>query len=205
MSDQPTIEEREDGPLVVKGLKTLTGTDGEAMEVKEVMALCRCGKSKMKPFCDGTHKEAGFKSRGGEPSGKDVVLTYEGDGLTLTYNPLLCSHAAHCVGHASGIFDPKRKPWADPHQGSKEDLMEILRACPSGALALKDGGHQFQEAAEITVAKNGPYQVQGASIDAAASGKGATEEKYVLCRCGLSGNKPYCDGTHYNKGWSDQD
>ena len=56
MSDTPAIEERENGPLVVKGLKSMKGTDGNDVEVKPVMALCRCGASKSKPFCDGSQE-----------------------------------------------------------------------------------------------------------------------------------------------------
>ncbi len=62
MSDTPIIEERENGPLVVKSVQSMTLADGQVVEVKEVMALCRCGASKSKPFCDGSHKDIGFES-----------------------------------------------------------------------------------------------------------------------------------------------
>ncbi|MGB3315634.1 MAG: CDGSH iron-sulfur domain-containing protein, partial [Albidovulum sp.] len=81
-----TIEARENGPLVVKGLDELTGPDGEALEVKPVVALCRCGASKTKPFCDGSHKANGFDSTSGTPSGKNTLLHYEGAEVSVTYN-----------------------------------------------------------------------------------------------------------------------
>lgn len=201
MTDRPTIEERENGPLVVKGLARLTGSDGAEIEVKPVMALCRCGGSSNKPFCDGSHKSNGFESRGGTPAGKDVLLSYRGEHLTVLYNPRLCSHAAECGKRAPRAFDPTQRPWINPDLASVEKLEEVVRACPSGALQIEGRGHLLPESAGITVEENGPYRVIGAEIDADPAGEGASAEKKVLCRCGLSGNKPYCDGSHRDAGW----
>lgn len=52
----------EDGPLVIKGNVTLLASSGRVAWQGEKVALCRCGASKNKPFCDGSHVEAGFKS-----------------------------------------------------------------------------------------------------------------------------------------------
>ncbi len=60
MTDQPSIEERDSGPLIVKNLKSFTLPDGSEVEGKPVMALCRCGASKNKPFCDGSHYDKGW-------------------------------------------------------------------------------------------------------------------------------------------------
>ena len=49
------------GPLFVRNCPKLTGSDGEDIPVKPGMALCRCGHSKNKPFCDGSHVEAGWR------------------------------------------------------------------------------------------------------------------------------------------------
>lgn len=58
-----TITPYRDGPLLVRGPFTLRDQDGNAIDAgRDVVALCRCGKSRMKPFCDGTHKLAGFKA-----------------------------------------------------------------------------------------------------------------------------------------------
>ncbi len=207
MTDTPEIEERENGPLVVKGLRRMVGPDGAEVEVKEVMALCRCGHSKTKPFCDGSHKEAGFQSRGGEPAGKDRLLTYEGSEVTVTYNPLLCSHAAECGRLASHVFNPSQKPWVQPDSGTVAEVKAVVAACPSGALALKreDGSreHRLSDRCDVVIEKNGPYWVQNVKCPVGAQGEGMSSKKYVLCRCGLSGNKPYCDGTHRDEGWTD--
>ena len=109
MTTKPIVEERENGPLVVKGVTRMTDADGNAMEAKPVMALCRCGQSKNKPFCDGRHKDAGFESRGGKPEGPDRFFTYEGKDVTVSFNPRLCGHAAECGRIASNIFDVNQK------------------------------------------------------------------------------------------------
>jgi CDGSH-type Zn-finger protein len=59
--DRVTITPYRDGPLLVRGPFTLVDQDGQEIEVgREVIALCRCGKSRIKPLCDSTHKAAGF-------------------------------------------------------------------------------------------------------------------------------------------------
>jgi CDGSH-type Zn-finger protein len=57
----------------------------------------------------------------------------------------------------------------------------------------------------IEVEKNGPYHVANIALDAEFNGAGASRAKYSLCRCGLSKNKPFCDGSHYGAKWSDED
>lgn len=203
MSDQenPTIEERENASLIVKNLRSMRDENGDELEIKPVRALCRCGHSKNKPFCDGSHIAAGFISRGGDPAGKDRLITYEGTDIAITYNPRLCSHAAECARISGHIFDSTKRPWVQIDNGSVADVRAVVAACPSGAFALANGEHLIPERAEIEVEKNGPLWVTGPTIDCQSADQGATPEKYVLCRCGLSGNKPYCDGTHKGKGW----
>ena len=55
-----TITIRKNGPLIVSGPVTLKDADGTVFEAKETMALCRCGASTKKPYCDGTHSKVGF-------------------------------------------------------------------------------------------------------------------------------------------------
>lgn len=63
-----TITPYRDGPLLVRGPVRFVDQDGEEIAIdRKVVALCRCGKSRIKPLCDGTHKLAGFRA----PSGLD--------------------------------------------------------------------------------------------------------------------------------------
>ena len=65
MPDEVTIRITKNGPLTVKGPVRLEGADGEVWtDVPEGanLALCRCGLSKVRPFCDGSHNAGGFDS-----------------------------------------------------------------------------------------------------------------------------------------------
>ena len=63
MSDGVTITTYEDGPLLVRGSFAVVTQDGETIDGgRSTVALCRCGKSARKPFCDGTHKLTGFRA-----------------------------------------------------------------------------------------------------------------------------------------------
>ncbi len=55
MSDQTTIQAKENGPYLVTNCNTLKGFDGAHYQSEGTVALCRCGGSKNKPYCDGTH------------------------------------------------------------------------------------------------------------------------------------------------------
>jgi CDGSH-type Zn-finger protein len=62
-----TITAYENGPLLVRGAFDLMDQDGNEIEkYRRTIALCRCGRSRIKPFCDGTHKRTGFKASGGQ-------------------------------------------------------------------------------------------------------------------------------------------
>lgn len=206
MDDEPkfTIEPRPNGPLVLKGVRTIRGEAGEALQVKPVTVLCRCGHSRNKPYCDGSHKVVGFRSDDETtPAGRDRVISYDGADVTVTYNPRLCSHAAECSRLAGRVFNANEKPWVQPDRGSRAEIEAVVAACPSGALALAGRAHRLPEGrADVQVERNGPYWVLGATIDAPVPGEGSCPGKFVLCRCGLSGNKPYCDGTHRDAGWT---
>ncbi|MEV4728044.1 MULTISPECIES: CDGSH iron-sulfur domain-containing protein [Micromonospora] len=59
-----TITAYPDGPLLVRGDFALVTPDGRAIETRRgAVALCRCGRSGRKPFCDGTHRAVGFRSQ----------------------------------------------------------------------------------------------------------------------------------------------
>ena len=203
----PSIKEREGGPLIASAVPALTSSRGEAFESKPVMALCRCGASKNKPYCDGSHGVIGFDSSPSEDRTKDEILTYEGEEITVHYNRLLCSHAAECGKRQKAAFDSSRKPWIIPDNASKEGIMEVIQACPSGALRFSVPGEEPQQDQPdtdgVTVERNGPYRVVGIPLAEPRLAEGANAEKYVLCRCGASKNKPYCDGSHYDIGWKD--
>ena len=199
---------RKDGPYLAKNVESLLDEGGSPLKTKDLMPLCRCGLSSDKPFCDGSHREEGWSDEaGGEPSGKDALRAYEGAEVTVLYNPRICSHAAVCVSELPAVFDPDRRPWIVPDEAPAEAVRAACRDCPSGALRVKGEDHAFPERPRITVQKDGPLWIEGPALDhdgADVAGEGGTTGKYVLCRCGLSGNKPFCDGSHADAGWKSE-
>lgn len=124
------------GPLFVRGDLAIEGAPGDAPGLAYRAALCRCGKSRNKPFCDNSHEKAGFSDYGavGE-SGSDEAES----GGTLAINPV----------------------------------------------------------------KDGPLMLLGNLTIRNSSGRDAWHgNKVALCRCGESGNKPFCDGSHKSAGFT---
>jgi CDGSH-type Zn-finger protein len=74
------IRVRDSGPFVIEGPVTIVDADGNPFEIpanKPAVALCRCGHSQRKPFCDGSHKACGFlaEERAGEITNDEIRMT----------------------------------------------------------------------------------------------------------------------------------
>ena len=198
---KPSIECRTDGPYLVKDLDAFANSKGEPIGCKAVMALCRCGGSATKPFCDGTHKKNGFSgARQTQPAAKRD--TYRGKKITIYDDRAICAHSARCSDNLAAVFKYGSEPWIDPDGASAEAIIAAIRKCPSGALsyAVNDVEAPAQQrGCAVTVTKDGPYAVVGAiPLAGQAADAIAAMECYTLCRCGGSKNKPFCDGTHWS-------
>jgi len=173
--------------------------------LKEQYALCRCGHSQNKPFCDGTHQKIGFI--GTETAGSEPYLSHpriiRGPELELQDYENLCVHARFCM-RAGGIWDLTENP-DDP--SAKETAIEEACNCPSGRLVLKDRetGRIIEPILEKSIViieypprgEHGPLWVRGGIPIISSEGKPYTiRNRVTLCRCGRSRNKPFCDGSH---------
>ena len=204
-------------PKVVENLKNFKG---EPLSTTVGIALCRCGKSNRKPFCDGTHSIIGFSSQNVNLNENDTnKLTiknkrrdYVGKEITIHDNRKICSHAKECVNNLPSVFKLGSKPWIDSDGSKIQDIINTVRKCPSGALSYSIDGIEYRDPKEqrdpiLTVLKNGPYYITG-GIDLIGEniefGEGASKEHYTLCRCGASENKPFCDGTHRTINFKDE-
>jgi CDGSH-type Zn-finger protein/uncharacterized Fe-S cluster protein YjdI len=128
-----------DGPLYVRGDVVLSDGADEVIVEDTRVALCRCGASKKKPFCDGSHSDAGFVHDGSLGEGGVKNMEVSGD--------------------------------------------ERLR---------------------VRVSRGGPLLVRGDFVVRSADGSDERRGSVVaFCRCGHSGNKPFCDGTHRRVGISE--
>ena len=137
------------------------------------------------------------------PTVEGGVEHIEGKKLTLVYEGKRCIHARFCVTGAPSVFLANVKgPWIHPDAMSVEGLVEIAHACPSGAIRYERKDGAANEKAPpvnlIAVREAGPYAVRG---DILLDGEPANY-RATLCRCGASKNKPYCDGSHHEIGFS---
>lgn len=205
---KPTIAPAENGPLIVKRLQRLRNSKGEELTVRAVVALCRCGGSANKPFCDGTHARNGFSGENTADRSRNRQKRYPGSEVTILDNRFLCAHVGACTDGLPEVFGSGKRGWITPDGAPGEQIQEVVRRCPSGALAFALGAGEAVEIERdpaITVSKNGPYYVVGAcSLQVDGWGEGASREHYALCRCGQSKNKPFCDGSHWDAGFTDE-
>ncbi|GLZ80221.1 hypothetical protein Afil01_50280 [Actinorhabdospora filicis] len=128
----------------------------------------------------------------------DRVKTYTAPGTAVRFDARRCAHAEECVKGLPEVFDPARRPWIDPSLADPDAIAEVVARCPSGALHAAVDGVWAKEGGPtaITALADGPLEVRGDfEVD------GRREVRALLCRCGDSANKPWCDGTHVRKGW----
>ena len=173
--------------------------------VQEKYALCRCGQSDNKPFCDGTHAKIHFdgtEAGDREPFDKGAGVI-SGPALTLADNEHLCVHARFCM-RAGGIWNLVEQ---SGDQEARYIAIEEACNCPSGRLVITDNesGKAIEPEFEKSIVvieypprgEHGPLWVRGGIPIESADGKPyEIPNRVTLCRCGRSGNKPFCDGSH---------
>jgi CDGSH-type Zn-finger protein len=178
--------------------------DGKKYPSKDNYALCRCGKSRTKPFCDGTHAQVNFD--GTETASRRAYLKQakkiSGPELELTDAKKLCAITRFCE-RAGGIWDLVQKP--DTPE-AKRIAIEEAGNCPSGRLVVWDKQGkaiepQFQPSIGLVEdpqeGMRGPIWVRGSIPIVSANGNiYEIRNSVTLCRCGKSSNNPFCDGSH---------
>jgi len=213
------IEVTKNGPYLVSGGLPLsehhivTNAEGDSLDYREGKkhpapahyALCRCGQSGSKPFCDGTHGKVHFD--GTETASREPYLeqteTIDGPTVRLTDAESLCAFARFC--------DPKGRIWNLVEQTDDPEVRKIVEYeaahCPAGRLVVWDKKTgkaiepKFQSSLGLIedTAKqvSGPIWVRGGIPVISADGKAyEVRNRVTLCRCGQSNNKPFCDGSH---------
>jgi len=135
-----------------------------------------------------------------------VERVYRNENLEVLWEPSLCIHVGACFTNLLPVFNPQRRPWVNLNAASPDEIAEVIRQCPTGALHYRrfDGGPQEEPDSEITIQPrtNGPLFLRGPLKVVDIRGNVVREDtRLALCRCGASGNKPYCDGTHREFGF----
>ena len=188
-------------------LPALRRASGSPLETRGGVALCRCGGSQKKPFCDGTHRTNGFSDAKLADGRNDRRDSYAGKGITIHDNRGICSHAGFCTDSLKSVFRMGSEPWVDAGGAAVQEIVATIRKCPSGALSYSIDGVEHrdqQREPAVTVTDHGPYAVTGGiELLGVAFGQEASREHYTLCRCGASRNKPFCDGSHWHVNFRD--
>jgi CDGSH-type Zn-finger protein/truncated hemoglobin YjbI/ferredoxin len=207
--ETPTIAVQVNGPYVVTNVSRLRNWLGEEMPARPQMALCRCGGSRTKPFCDGSHLQNHFNGDKDPDRVPDRRDRYAGQQITVLDNRGLCAHAGFCTDRLPSVFQLGKEPFVAPSGGRMDDIIRTVASCPSGALSVAVGTREARDLVDpvrppaIEVSRDGPYRVTGGITLVDAQGRpeprneGASLEHYSLCRCGHSQNKPFCSGKHW--------
>lgn len=179
----------------------------------EPTALCRCGASKSKPYCDGSHTTHKWKARlTAHPEALlDSVEITSGDELTLTDNPQYCVFARFCDA-GGGVWAATETSFDST---SRRQAIRQASICPSGRLMIWGNGSDlpFERLYEPSLGlieddalnvSGGLWVRGGIRIEREDGVAYEIRNRTVLCRCGESANKPYCDGSHASLHWHDE-
>jgi len=187
---------------------------GKRFPDREKYALCRCGESENKPYCDGTHDEIRFD--GTETAGNEAYLdqadTLTGPDLILTDVEAFCAIARFC-DRRGGVWNLTDD--SDDPESRKTAIQEACD-CPAGRLVAWDKTTEkpIEPRFEPSISliedpeqnASGPIWVKGGVPIVSADGtQYEIRNRITLCRCGESENKPFCDGNHLSSGFNDGD
>lgn len=180
-------------------------SEGRKFDVDEEYQLCRCGQSKNKPFCDGSHLKVGFEGK--ETASRRPIERqsehFEGPGMVLSDDENLCAFARFC--------DPGGKIWSLIEHADRPEVRDLvireMSHCPSGRLVLREKGAREPIEPKLppsigivedpAMECSGPLWVRGDIRVESADGKAYERRNRVtLCRCGASSNMPFCNGSH---------
>ena len=179
----------------------------------EPTALCRCGASRRKPYCDGSHEKASWDPR--LTAQRDALLdnaeVIDGGTLQMTDNEKYCVFARFCHPHGDA--------WSLTEQSDDPEARRLAvreaSMCPSGRLmawdkeTMKPYECRFEPSLglieDITIGASGGLWIRGGIPMRRENGQTyEIRNRVVACRCGQSANKPYCDGTHAAIKWRDE-
>lgn len=215
-----SITVTKDGPYVVTGdvpvtIQVITPNDdgeswewsaGRVLPAEATYELCRCGKSKKKPFCDNSHARVGFNGTetASRASYRRQAGVIDGPALALQDAEKLCAFARFCDG-SGGVWSLVE---ADDDPDVQELVTHQATHCPSGRLVLRDKARRMDIEPELAPPSigivedpamdiSGPLWLRGGIPVTSADGRQyEVRNRVTLCRCGASSNKPFCDGSH---------
>jgi CDGSH-type Zn-finger protein/truncated hemoglobin YjbI len=211
----PAIRISYNGPYLITGAARLTDHLGREFKNEGPRALCRCGRSGSKPYCDGSHVETEYTGAKNPRRVADQRDCYLGQAATVFDNRGICAHSGFCTDRLNSVFHLGQEPFVTPSGARLDDILWAVRKCPSGALSFGIDGIEARDYVDtvrepsLEVSINGPYRVKGfvqlleEQGGPVARSEGSSLEHYSLCRCGSSLNKPFCSGMHWTTEFTD--
>ncbi len=175
-------------------------------------ALCRCGESGQKPYCDGTHARVEWDGELTSPMDRllDEAQYFEGEELLMSDNERYCCYARFC--HPGGGAWRLTRNSENPD--SRDLAIREASMCPAARIMAwgrgQDAPYEFDFEPSIALLEDpamecsaGIWLKGGIAVERSDGERYEIRNRVVLCRCGGSGNKPYCDGSHASIHWSD--
>jgi CDGSH-type Zn-finger protein len=187
--------------------------EGREIPHGESYSLCRCGRSKNPPFCDGAHEH--FIFDGTERASKEkymdrLVDIINGPDLDLLDDGR-CAYARFCHRDEGDAWSLTRE--SDDGECRREAIIAAYE-CPAGRLVASDKeGHVYEKEHEPSIEilqdpekrVSGPISVKGKiPIESSDGSVYEVRNRTALCRCGRSANKPFCDARHVTTGYTDK-
>lgn len=130
-----------------------------------------------------------------------AIDTARGKRITIRFDADRCVHSRNCVLGNPAVFVPDADgEWLHPDAAGADEVEAIVRSCPSGALTFHREDAQDEQAPGVNtvrVRENGPLAFSALSTVTGV----AQPYRVVLCRCGASKRKPFCDNSHRDAGF----
>jgi uncharacterized Fe-S cluster protein YjdI len=128
---------------------------------------------------------------------------YSNEEVTVFFDNDTCMHSGNCVNSLKSVFNPKGRPWINMQGAPSDEIIKVVKNCPSGALSYKMNsemaGQKSSQVEEVSIKvnKGGPYAIRGRVKIIDKDGTETIKEgPFILCRCGESKTKPFCDNSH---------
>lgn len=200
--DVPLVRKRK---VLAENGESLTWETTETLLTEETYALCRCGRSASKPFCDGSHARVGFdgtEAADTAPTAERQIV-HDGQGIVVHRDLSLCIHSRFCVGRLRSI---PAMVGDSADSDVRAHIIGRIEHCPSGSYTykLEQDGPDLEPDLPVSISVvsvkgplAGPLWVTGGIPVARSDGEPfETRNRVTLCRCGHSKAKPLCDSTH---------
>lgn len=198
MSKSIKINIIEDGPFHISGQEDIVYC-GKSLGKSDDAYLCRCGESKKAPFCEGAHSDCGFSGKNDEPMEEKDIRVWEGINIKTAFNQNICMHVYYCKP-----LNALREKNLAGDLATADEIANVVKRCPSGALTFEyinqEGDTSFKDDKVIEIMEGGEIRVKTeVECSDLKLWENQPKNRMTLCRCGMSKNKPYCDGLHKKK------